>query len=106
MSSRGFALAMVAVTAACVVFYVSRDVVDRNYAGVSSGFRWMFWMIPAWLWLGAPALAWTARRPWARWAWYAALSVSVLSASLPWPNPWTHPWPYRLLMWFSPDLFQ
>ncbi len=106
LSDRGIALALAAVTLVCIAFYTSRDVVDRNYAGVCSGFRWLFWLIPGWLWLSVPAVEWSARHRWARWALYIALAVSVFSATIPWPNPWTHPWPYRVLMWCYPENFQ
>jgi hypothetical protein len=106
LSDRGLALSLSAVSLACVVFYTSRGVEDRNYAGVCSGFRWLFWLIPAWLWLSVPAVQWTAKHRWARYALTVALGLSILSATLPWSNPWTHPWPYRLLMWLYPDRFQ
>lgn len=106
LSEQGIAAALVAVTLACVVFYTSRDVVDRNYAGVCSGFRWLFWLIPAWLWLAVPALERSSRSRGLRSLVYLALAISVLSATLPWPNPWSHPWPYRLLMWMYPATYQ
>jgi len=106
LSDQAVALALLAVTLACGVFYASRDVVDRNYAGVCSGFRWLFWLIPAWLWLSTPAVQWTASHRWARMALYVAIGISILSATIPWPNPWTHPWPYRLLMWMYRDSYQ
>lgn len=106
LSERGMAAALSAVTLACIVFYTSRDTVDRNYAGVCSGFRWLFWLIPAWLWLAAPAVQACSRHRWARSAVLVVIGIGVLSATLPWPNPWSHPWPYRLLIWLYPDSFQ
>jgi len=106
LSEHGIAAALVAVTLACVVFYTSRDVVDRNYAGVCSGFRWLFWLIPAWLWLAVPAIERSSKSKAMRSLVYLALAISVLSATLPWPNPWSHPWPYRWLMWMYPATYQ
>jgi len=106
LSERGMAAALMAVTLVCVAFYTSRDVVDRNYAGVCSGFRWLFWMIPAWLWLAVPAIERSSKSRTLRCLVYVALGISVLSATLPWPNPWSHPWPYRLLMWMFPQVYQ
>ncbi|MFM2013873.1 MAG: hypothetical protein RLZZ396_2657, partial [Planctomycetota bacterium] len=56
LSEHGIAAAMMLVTLACVIFYTPRDIEDRNYGGVSSGFRWLFWMIPGWIWLAIPAI--------------------------------------------------
>ena len=33
----------------CLVFYLARPQADRNYGGMTSGFRWMFWFAPLWL---------------------------------------------------------
>jgi len=45
----------------CLAFYsVGRPTIDRNYGGVTSGFRWMYWFIPIWLLLIVPALDWLA----------------------------------------------
>lgn len=102
-SQGGIAAIFVAVTLACIVFYTSRDVVDRNYAGVCSGFRWLFWLIPAWLWLAVPAIERASSGMWSRRLVGAALIVSIFSATVPWPNPWTHPWPYRIQIWIKPE---
>jgi hypothetical protein len=106
LSERGVAAALLAVTLACTVFYATRDQVDRNYAGVSSGFRWLFWLIPAWLILAAPAVQWSSQRKVFRVLVLIALTIGVVSATIPWTNPWTHPWPYRVLIWKYPDLFK
>ena len=102
-SEAGLAVVLCAVSVACLVFYASRDIEDRNYAGVCSGFRWVFWLTPAWLWLSVPVLTAAADRPWAR-KWVVMLvMVSILSATIPWPNPWTSPWPYRIGVWLYPE---
>ena len=45
-----------ALTAVGLTFYLSRPMIDRNYGGVSCGFRWMFWLTPLWLLALVPAL--------------------------------------------------
>ncbi|MGA2034573.1 MAG: hypothetical protein ABSG68_20185, partial [Thermoguttaceae bacterium] len=89
---RGLALGIGAVSVACVGFYLARPLVDRNYGGNASGFRWVFWLAPLWLVAMLPALDWMARRRWARGVALALLLVSVLSASYPLWNPWSPPW--------------
>jgi hypothetical protein len=106
LSDSALAAAIVSVSIACMIFYASRDVVDRNYAGVCSGFRWLFWLVPGWLWLSIPAVQWSVRVRGLHAVLLFAIAVSVLSATIPWSNPWTHPWPYRLLMWWSPQDYQ
>ncbi|MFN6401803.1 MAG: hypothetical protein ACK449_18085 [Planctomycetota bacterium] len=106
LSEHGIAATMIGVTVACVVFYASRDVEDRNYGGVCSGFRWLFWMIPGWIWLAIPAIDRSATRPFWRGLVYLAIALGVLAAVIPWANPWSQPWPYRWLMWLSPDKYQ
>lgn len=84
-------------TLVCLTFYLGlRPVQDRNYGGVCSGLRWMFWFTPLWLFAMLPALDRIAESPWWRRIAFACLAVSVLSASYPGANPWQHPWPYRL----------
>jgi hypothetical protein len=89
---RELALMIAAVSLACLVFYLTRPQVDRNYGGMTSGFRWMFWLAPLWLVAMLPAADAAAGRKWLRAAALVLLAVSVLSASYPTWNPWTHPW--------------
>ena len=103
VSESGVALAFAAVSLACFVFYATRVVEDRNYGGVCSGFRWVFWLAPAWMWLCVPAVERASRSTWTRNLVGLLLFVSVFSAVIPWPNPWTHPWPYRAVMWMYPE---
>lgn len=80
----------------CVAYYCGiRPQRDRNYGGVTSGFRWLFWQIPLWLMLLAPASDWLAERRWRRALALALLAASVFSASVAARNPWTHPWIYQ-----------
>jgi hypothetical protein len=102
LSNRGFATAVILMSLACFVFYASRTQEDRNYGGVSSGFRWLFWLISAWIWLCVPAVERAASSKVWRWIVAALLVMSIFSATIPWPNPWTHPWPYRITTWLYP----
>ena len=103
ISDTGVALALVAVSITCFVFYATRVVEDRNYGGVSSGFRWVFWLIPGWLWLCVPAVESASRMKALRILVSILLLLSIFSATIPWPNPWTHPWPYRIVIWLYPE---
>jgi hypothetical protein len=76
----------------CVAFYLARPLQDRNYGGMTSGFRWVFWLAPLWLMAMLPAADSAAAGRWRRAACLVLLALSVLSASYPTWNPWTHPW--------------
>ena len=43
------ALLIAMLSLVCLAFYLSRPQIDRNYGGMTSGFRWMFWFAPLWL---------------------------------------------------------
>ena len=90
--------AVVAISAACVAFYLyAGRRSNRNYGGMTSGLRWMFWLAPLWLLAMLPAADCLASRRWTRGLALVLLAFSVLSVSYPTWNPWTHPW----LMVFS-----
>jgi hypothetical protein len=89
--------AIVVTSVVCLAFYLARPLIDRNYGGVCSGFRWQFWLIPAWLWLAAPAYDFLGRKRWGVAIIFILLAVSVFSAHYAWHNPWQHPWPYAWL---------
>ncbi len=80
------------ITLACLAFYLTRGMHHRNYGGVTSGFRWMFWVAPLWLLAMLPAADAMASRCSTRLVGLVLLAVSVLSASYPTWNPWVHPW--------------
>ncbi len=88
-------LAIFVTSVVVIGFYLSRSLEDRNYGGVTSGFRWTFWMIPLWLWLAQAALANFESAFWRRFTELLVL-LSIFSASYPWANPWTTPWPMQL----------
>jgi hypothetical protein len=93
---RQLAVIALAVTVICLVFYLGmRPQTDRNYGGMTSGFRWMFWCAPLWLIVMLPAADRLARST-AGMAFAALLlTFSVLSASYPTWNPFTQPWIYN-----------
>ncbi len=88
---------ILACTAAVLAFYLTRAAGDRNYGGMTSGFRWAFWLIPLFLMGMIPALdQWRTNR-WFRSACYGMLVISIFSAFYPIWNPWQHPWLYGFL---------
>jgi hypothetical protein len=95
------ALLIAALTSVCWLFYINRPLVDRNYAGLCCGFRWMFWLIPLWLVALIPlADSIAANRKWRRVAWIL-FTISLVSALYGSFHPWVHPWPYALLLYFQ-----
>lgn len=101
------ALAVVTIflSVVCLIFYIGlRPEQDRNYGGVCSGLRWLFWLIPLWLICMIPAVDRMANSRPGRTIALALLLISVFSAIYPWNNPWTHPWLFRYweyLGWIS-----
>ena len=99
-SLRDLALMVAALTLACLVFYIGfRPQEDRNYGGMTSGFRWMFWFTPLWLVMMLPASDRLAKSRAGMALALMLLSLSVLSVSYPTWNPWTQPWIYRWIEW-------
>jgi hypothetical protein len=91
------ALLVAAISVTCIVFFLARPLVDRNYGGMTTGFRWLFWLTPLWLIAIMPALDWADARPWRRGICYAMLAASVGSVTYAIWNPWTHPWIWNFL---------
>jgi hypothetical protein len=90
---RMLAILTVVLTIVCLVFYILlRPKEDRNYGGMTGGFRWMFWFAPLWLLVALPAADLFSRRRIGRWACYLLLALSVTSAAYHTWNPWQHPW--------------
>jgi hypothetical protein len=80
------------VTIVCIAFYLLRPPLDRNYGGMTSAFRWVFWLAPLWLIAALPAADWLAAKRWGRVLAYVLLALSVLAVVYPTWNPWTYPW--------------
>ncbi|MGA2059960.1 MAG: hypothetical protein ABSG67_05720 [Thermoguttaceae bacterium] len=76
----------------CIAFYLFRPLTERNYGGMTSGFRWVFWLAPLWLLSMLPAVDYLSKRRWTRILALVLLIISVFSASYPTWNPWTNPW--------------
>ena len=90
--SRAIAAAILACTVICLAFYIARPLEDRNYGGMSTGFRWAIWFAPLWLWAMLPAADALATTPRRRILAAVLLAASVMTASYPTWNPWTQPW--------------
>jgi len=86
------AAAIAAVSVVVIAFYLGRPQADRNYGGMTSGFRWVFWMAPLWLAAVAPAADILGRTRSGRVVGCVLLAASVFSAAFPTWNPWTRPW--------------
>jgi hypothetical protein len=95
---RLLAFGILAISLVCLVFYIGLlPQHDRNYGGMTSGFRWVFWFAPLWLTGMIPAVDRLARSRWGMALALVLLMFSVLSASYPTWNPWTQPWIYNWL---------
>jgi hypothetical protein len=90
--TRDLAAAIAAVSVIVIAFYLTRPQADRNYGGMTSGFRWVFWMAPLWLAAVAPAADILGRTRSGRILAGLLLAASVFSAAYPTWNPWTRPW--------------
>jgi len=89
---RAIALGITLSTLVCMVFYLSRSQIDRNYGGTAAGFRWVFWFAPLWSAMMLPAVDACARRWWSRGLCLLLLAGAVVSVTFPTWNPWTKPW--------------
>jgi hypothetical protein len=97
---RELAALILSVSIICLIFLIGmRPQEDRNYGGMTSGFRWVFWCAPLWLVTMIPAADRLARSTTGQTIAAVLLSFSVLSVSYPNWNPWTHPWLYNWLSW-------
>ncbi len=85
-------MAILLVSAVVILFYLTRSQIDRNYGGVSSGFRWVFWLAPLWTVAAVPAADSLARHRAGRWLALLLLALSVVSVAYPTWNPWSPPW--------------
>jgi hypothetical protein len=88
-----------------LAFYLLRPPIDRNYGGVSSGFRWAFWLAPLWTAAAVPAADRLSRSRSGRGLALVLVAISTLSASAPTWNPFTQPWLQQWLIhggWIAP----
>lgn len=98
---RSHAAAIVLATFVCMTFYLMRPLIDRNYGGVSSTFRWMLWFAPLWLWLLVPAADRWGNSRWGRGVSITLLALSVFSVSTALANPWQPPWLYKYWLYLG-----
>jgi hypothetical protein len=99
-AKRELAALVGAIAIVCLVFYIGmRPQEDRNYGGMTSGFRWMFWCAPLWVVMLIPAADRLARSTAGQALAAVLLSLSILSASYPTWNPWVQPWIYNWMVW-------
>lgn len=98
---RGLGAALLLMSVVCIAFYLSRPLDDRNYGGMTSGFRWIFWFVPLWLVALIPAADTFSRNRIARGLALLLLACSALAVSYPTWNPWTQPWLYDFLSWLG-----
>jgi hypothetical protein len=91
-------------TVACILFYVARPLIDRNYGGVSICFRWLLWFAPLWIVMAVPVIEGFSNTMLRRSFIYTLLALSVFSVGVSLDTPWEHPWIYRFwqfLGWIS-----
>ncbi len=93
---RRFVAAVGIATLVCLLFYLMRPEIDRNYGGVSACFRWMLWFAPLWFAVIAPMLGELSVHRRHRRLLLACLGASVFSVSFAWGTPWQSPWIYQL----------
>ncbi len=79
-------------------FYLGQSTIHRNYGGMTSGLRWMFWFAPLWLVALLPAADWCSQTRLRRGVALLLLGLSVVSVTYPTWNPWTHPWVLNFLL--------
>lgn len=89
---RSLAALVLVTSVVCIAFYLARPQIDRNYGGVSSGFRWVFWFAPLWLATMMPSADAVGESRVRRSLCLLLLAISVVSASYPTWNPWARPW--------------
>ena len=78
-------------------FYMLQPLHERNYGGMTSGLRWMFWFVPLWSLALVAAADRFSRNGFFRAIALLCLVVSMMSVAYPIWNPWTMPWTYNLL---------
>ncbi len=96
-----FSLGIAAMTIVCIAFYLRQPVDSRNYGGMTSGFRWLFWFAPLWLLALLPICDRLAKNRIGRGFALLLLLASAWSVSFPTWNPWTHPWLTKFLIYLE-----
>ena len=86
----------VSISLVVIAFYLLRPAMDRNYGGVTSALRWLFWLAPIWLVSMLPVVDWLAKTKSGKAVCYGLLFASAVSAFYSMNNPWVHPWLYEV----------
>ena len=95
-TQKSFALLAMLLSLVCIVFFLMRPQGDRNYGGATTGFRWVFWMIPLWLGTAIPAVEHFSQSKTGRVFICLLVAVSMFSAAYGAMQPWSDPWLYDL----------
>lgn len=93
---RWLGLLGVTISIVVVAFYLRRPAMDRNYGGVTSALRWLFWLAPIWLVSMLPVVDWLASSKSGKVLCYLLFGLSAVSALYSMNNPWVHPWLYEI----------
>ncbi|TWT76240.1 hypothetical protein CA13_67320 [Planctomycetes bacterium CA13] len=92
---RRYSMAVIIASVVCLLFYLARPTIDRNYGGVSCCFRWVLWFTPLWIASIAPVVDHMAQTWRRRGIFIALLAFSVFSVSTALNTPWQSPWIYQ-----------
>ncbi len=98
---RRLAGVIAASTLVCILFYLFRPTIDRNYGGVSACFRWMLWFTPLWFVVITPTIDELAVAQKRRAALLALACAGVFSMSFALETPWQSPWIYQLWQFWT-----
>jgi hypothetical protein len=103
---RLLALLILSLSLIVFAFYMLQEQSNRNYGGMTSALRWLFWFVPLW---SVPLVTVADRLSQFRWSRVVALvllSFSVMSATYPVWNPWSQPWSYQLMIYLNLPVIQ
>ena len=92
---RRLSLAILVSSITCLLFYIARPEIDRNYGGVSCCFRWMLWFTPLWLMVIGILVDEMSEIFKGRIAFKVMLAASVFSMATALSTPWQSPWIYQ-----------
>ncbi len=96
-----FAISILLLSVVCYVFYLTQPQNNRNYGGMTSGLRWMFWFIPLWTLAMLPLTDRLSKFRLGRGLALVLLFFSIVSVAYPLWNPWDHPWLYHWMRYLG-----
>jgi hypothetical protein len=88
---------LTALLSLAIVAFYAWNPKARNYGGSTQGLRWLFWLIPFWLFMLPRGVEAGQTSRGARIWQLALLAVSVLSVGFALRTPWSHPWILEIL---------